>query len=440
MHRTITTHHYCCLIKIELASNYNIQIEYTLSHKQSTTTALSKEDRKVVDDPTTMTSIDTRRRNANRRRRLNRVQNVTQNASTAVRICSRNYSSTVLPILILAFLVGESILQNFHCAFAFVPRARNTDAITIGNEQRSMDSLQIQKQTPPTLLSMVASTPQVPTNETTNHDDNSLASNLKPLGWDAHFANQLSIENKNKGLIPVRVTELRSKSIHVVGPNGIDHLIPVTQGQKIINENDEKVVVAGDWILVQEDESDENDNDETLRTLRIRKVLNRRSVIKRKAPGRNIRKKQLIASNLNTVFVVSSCNQDFNVARLERYIAMVLETENVEPVVVLTKKDLVLEMGDMEMDDVEDFDDEDEDDIDDEDDMDEIDPLDEYGEGDASSWLLDFYLGEAGAIAGGTIPVVCLDARNGTEASELLKPWLGEGQTVAFVGSSGVGK
>ena len=395
-----------------------------------------------------MTSIEARRRNANRRRRLNGVQNT----STAARTCSHNYSSAVLPILALAFFAGESTFQNFQGASAFVPRSTttNTDAFAIGNEQRSMGSLQIQKQTPPTLLSMVAS-PQVPTNETIHYDDNSkhdnsLLSDLRALGWDVHFANQLSIgtENNDQGLIPVRVTELRSKSIHVVGPNGIDHLIPVTQGQKIINENDEKVVVAGDWILVQEDD-DENDNGETSRTLRIRKVLNRRSVIKRKAPGRNIRKKQLIASNLNTVFVVSSCNQDFNVARLERYIAMVLETENVEPVVVLTKKDLVLDMGDMDMDDMdmddkEDFDDEDEDDFDEDDDMDDFDPLDEYDEGDASSWLLDFYLGEAGAIAGGTIPVVCLDARNGTEASELLKPWLGEGQTVAFVGSSGVGK
>jgi len=300
---------------------------------------------------------------------------------------------------------------------------------------------------------MVASA-NIPTNETIidhnddEEDETKFESKLKALGWETHFANQLE-ENTSNGdndddgasttpLIPVRITEVRSKDIHVVGPNNIDHLIPITQGQKIVNENDEKVVVAGDWILVQDETID------LQRTLRIRQVLKRVSVIKRKAPGRNTRRKQLIAANLNTVFVVSSCNQDFNVARLERYIAMVLETENVEPVVVLTKKDLLEEMDDMDMEDFEDEEEYEDDDIEDMDfdQDDDFDDFEDFGDedGDASFWLLDYYLGEAGAIAGGTIPVVCLDATNSTEASELLSPWLGEGQTVAFVGSSGVGK
>ena len=278
---------------------------------------------------------------------------------------------------------------------------------------------------------MVAS-PEAATNETTINNDNpedttytQIESELKALGWDTHFANQLLTERNDDEappLFPVRITEVRGKDIHVMGPGGLDQLIPVTQGQKIINTNNDKVVVAGDWILVEQDNQD----------LRIKQVLNRYSVIKRKAPGRNVRRKQLIASNLNTVFVVSSCNQDFNIARLERYIAMVLETENVEPVVVLTKKDLLETMGDMDMEDF------DEDEDDDEDDMEDFD----FNEDDenGSSWLLDYYLGEAESIASGRIPVVCLDARNSTQASDLLQPWLGEGQTVAFVGSSGVGK
>ena len=390
-----------------------------------------------------MTSMKTKKRN--RRRPLN------ENATTSTRIWTRNYSMKAFPILLLAFFGREPTLQNCNRVSAFVP-------ITVNSRQSSLQqSLQIpisprgtKQIIPSTLLSMVAS-PEIPTNATTIHNTDESSQDLKAFGWDAHFADQ--IEQDDAALIPVRVTELRSKSIHVVGPNDMDHLIPVTQGQKIVNNNDEKVVVAGDWILVQEDECNnemdgetEADSSEQQRTLRIRKVLHRRSLIKRKTPGRNVRKKQLIASNLNTVFVLSSCNQDFNVARLERYIAMVLETENVEPVVVLTKKDLVLEMGeDMDLEDMEDFDDIDDNYVDDdiEEDDEEMqfdDDEDEHDESDASTWLLDYYMGEAGAIAGGTIPVVCLDARNGTEASELLKPWLGEGQTVAFVGSSGVGK
>ena len=47
---------------------------------------------------------------------------------------------------------------------------------------------------------------------------------------------------------------------------------------------------------------------------------------------------QLIAANIDTAFIVSSCNQDFNVARLERYIALAFEAE-ITPVIVLTKAD-----------------------------------------------------------------------------------------------------
>jgi len=241
---------------------------------------------------------------------------------------------------------------------------------------------------------------------------------LQALGWQPHFAQQIvSKENSDSAnteasLIPLRITEVRSKTIHAAGAGGTDWLIPINPGQKIINKNDEKVAVAGDWILVEE----EKQNDATKQSPpRVRKILNRKSVLKRRAPGRNTRKAQVIASNLDTVFVVSSCNQDFNVARLERYIAMVLETENVMPVIVLTKKDL------LEVDDSNDTPESDEEDYD-------------------PSWLLEYYCSEATAIAGGSIPVVCLDARNQEEATSLLAPWLGPGQTLAFVGSSGVGK
>lgn len=315
----------------------------------------------------------------------------------------------------------------------------------------------------------------------------SITENLEALGWQPHFANQLPLDdddnnnsepqNKTPDLTPLRVTEVRSKTIHAVGAHGVDWLIPITAGQKIKNNNDEKVVVAGDWILVERSEEDIPAESEAVEGSppRICTILQRNSVLKRRAPGRNTRKAQLIAANLDTVFVVSSCNQDFNVARLERYIAMVLETENVMPVIVLTKKDLLEladedELGDENYHDCsEDDDDEGEDydgDVADDDgkkdtqngDNDEVeayaDDIGDYGDEDddddiynddddldlSSSWLLDYYIKEATSIAGGSIPVVCLDARDRDQATALLAPWLGPGQTVAFVGSSGVGK
>jgi len=357
-------------------------------------------------------------------------------------------------------------------------------------------------------------------------DDDSTTSScddpLRALGWESHFANQLNdaIQNVNNNssdadddddngsegrgptLVPLRVTEVRSKSIHAVGlavagsssssssssttsqrtqqqqqppPQTLrQFVIPITPGLKITNTNEERCVVAGDWIVVERnndnDSSSSSSDDEgtldattattssssdALSPPRMKSVLLRKSSLKRRAPGRNVRRAQVIAANLDTVFVVSSCNQDFNVARLERYIAMVLETENVEPVIVLTKRDLLL-MGDedddedddeedmeMEMEDKEmDFQMESDDKKDDKDNGEYDNISEEEIEEDFfdPSWLLDYYLDEASSIADGSIPVVCLNALDRAETTSLLSPYLGPGRTVAFVGSSGVGK
>jgi len=67
-------------------------------------------------------------------------------------------------------------------------------------------------------------------------------------------------------------------------------------------------------------------------------VLDRHSLFKRRAPG-DERRLQLIAANVDTLFIVASCNEDFNPARLERYLVLAREVA-VKPVIVLTKIDL----------------------------------------------------------------------------------------------------
>ncbi len=167
---------------------------------------------------------------------------------------------------------------------------------------------------------------------------------------------------------PVRIVEVHRNALHVVG-NAIDEKTPVIPDATI-----------GDWLLL--DRTDPQAS----------RVLDRASLLKRWAPGtgRNV---QLIAANIDTAFIVSSCNPDFNIARLERYVAMVLDAE-IAPVIVLTKSDLV-----------------------------------------ASS---DNYVTEAQSISD-LVPVVVLDAR-GDEPEAKLGEWCKPGKTVAFLGSSGVGK
>jgi ribosome biogenesis GTPase len=127
-------------------------------------------------------------------------------------------------------------------------------------------------------------------------------------------------------------------------------------------------------------------------TARVARILERQSEIARLAAGIQTRR-QLIAANIDTLFVVTSCNEDFNISRLERYFALAFDA-HVEPVVVLTKADLCSDV--------------------------------------------DVYLDQLRAAAPRMI-VVALNAM-ARDCLTLLEPWLMPGQTVAFVGSSGVGK
>ncbi|WP_069300946.1 ribosome small subunit-dependent GTPase A [Neptunicoccus sediminis] len=190
---------------------------------------------------------------------------------------------------------------------------------------------------------------------------------LAQLGWQNFFAQQTDVDEMER-TPPVRVTEVHRNGLRVRGET-VDVLIP--PGPE---------ATVGDWLLY----------DSELPSAST--VLDRKSLVKRRAAGHD-RSAQLIAANLDTAFIVTSCNQDFNVARLERYIALTLEA-GVTPVIVLTKADLC--------------------------------------EDPAS------FVKTASAISE-LVAVVTLDARGG-EPMEKLAPWCKAGQTVAFLGSSGVGK
>lgn len=71
----------------------------------------------------------------------------------------------------------------------------------------------------------------------------------------------------------------------------------------------------------------------------IHRVLPRRSFLRRKAAGRDV-EFQMIAANIDVAFVIQSCQFDFNLRRLERYLVIVREG-HIEPVLILTKTDLV---------------------------------------------------------------------------------------------------
>ena len=196
---------------------------------------------------------------------------------------------------------------------------------------------------------------------------------LKDYGWNAHFQAQLSADELTM-TAPVRVLAVHRDALEVAGPAFAG------RAQPLDSEDDEGRATIGDWVLIDE------------KTHRPSRVLIRRSVFKRKSAGTG-RSVQLIAANVDTLFLVTSANQDFNIARLERYLALAAEAE-VAPVVLITKADLVTDTTD--------------------------------------------YVAQARRLMAGLV-VEAFDARS-ADVIKSLKPWFAPGQTVALVGSSGVGK
>lgn len=89
--------------------------------------------------------------------------------------------------------------------------------------------------------------------------------------------------------------------------------------------------VVGDWAFVQ------YYNDSTLAI--IYDLFPRKTILRRKAAGKKV-DYQIIASNIDTAFIVQSCDFNFNISRLERYLVMVNDG-HIDPVILLSKSDLV---------------------------------------------------------------------------------------------------
>jgi ribosome biogenesis GTPase len=148
-----------------------------------------------------------------------------------------------------------------------------------------------------------------------------LHSTLAQLGWNSFFSEQVSAEEDGR-CQPVRVISVHRGMVTVAGEGFEDSI----SSSLALTEGPEERPTVGDWLLVERDSRN------------LVRILNRTSLFKRPAPRDN-RRVQLIAANVDTLFIVTSCNQDFNVARLERYLVLAREV-GVRPVVVLTKTDL----------------------------------------------------------------------------------------------------
>ena len=150
-------------------------------------------------------------------------------------------------------------------------------------------------------------------------------------------------------------------------------------------KNPSQYPAVGDFVMV--DRTDDSQGNGM-----IHHILTRKSVFARKSAGSK-EELQVVATNIDTVFICMSLNHDFNLRRLERYLSIAWDSGAI-PVIVLTKSDLCQD--------------------------------------------IDQRLSDIASIAIGVEVLVTTSTSD--EGYQSLKRYLSNGKTVAFIGSSGVGK
>ncbi|MFH1153189.1 MAG: ribosome small subunit-dependent GTPase A [Pseudomonadota bacterium] len=202
------------------------------------------------------------------------------------------------------------------------------------------------------------------------------------LGWDEFFSNHYTRLDLPADVTPGRITGVHKNRFTV--STGDLELTATAKGT--LGRNPEELIPAvGDWVA--------------LRHNVIIHVLPRKNCLSRGASGSRHKtsplawKPQIIAANLDTVFVVCGLDRDYRLSRIERYLTLVLSC-GCSPVVLLTKADLHPNPGEL--------------------------------------------LPEVASVAGAT-PVHMISATTG-QGLDALEPYLAPGNTVALIGSSGTGK
>ena len=221
---------------------------------------------------------------------------------------------------------------------------------------------------------------------------------LRELGWSSFFDDQFG-EHAAAGLAPARVAVEHRGAYVIYGESGelVAELAGRMQGDYVRHDPGKlkfaprvtaHLPAIGDWIAASVRTEE--------RRATIHATLPRRTHFSRKQPW-NPTEEQILAANIDTVFVVSALSEASdvqdppNLRRLERFLAMAHES-GARPVVLLTKSDLRTDAVD-----------------------------------------------QAAALGVLGVDVVLTSARAG-EGLASLEPYLGPGQTAALIGSSGAGK
>jgi ribosome biogenesis GTPase len=205
---------------------------------------------------------------------------------------------------------------------------------------------------------------------------------LQLAGWNESWAQHFS-EFAGDGLKPARVLAQRRHTYSLWTESG--ELDGEVAGALLHRAEQAGLPAVGDWVVIRQYSAGD--------VAIITEVLPRKTTFSRKVSGKGV-EEQVIAANIDLLFLVFGLDHDYNLRRLERYLVAAGQSK-AETVIVLNKSDLLAE-----------------------------------SEVDARS-------AEVSAIAQG-VPVVAMSALS--VVSNVLLPLIATGQTAALVGSSGVGK
>lgn len=205
---------------------------------------------------------------------------------------------------------------------------------------------------------------------------------LDRLGWNSRLAAAFA-EHAREGLVPARVA-LEHTHIYRVLTEAGESLARVSGRVRHRAATRADFPAVGDWVAL-EPPKDSGD-------ARIAAVLPRHSRFSRRAAG-DPTEEQVVAANVDTVFLVTGMDGDFNLRRIERYLLVASES-GASPVIVLNKADVAAER--------------------------------------------DAMAAEVQALAG-AVPVHAISCHVPGDV-DVLRQYLATGQTAALLGSSGVGK
>ncbi|BAZ40268.1 hypothetical protein NIES4101_65100 [Calothrix sp. NIES-4101] len=207
--------------------------------------------------------------------------------------------------------------------------------------------------------------------------------NLELWGWNDFFANHFE-PYRQQGFSVARVI-IECRNSYILQSENAE-LSAEISGKLRYRASDARqdFPAVGDWVVIRAREKGG--------TATIHEILPRKSKFSRKAAGAETRE-QIVATNIDTVFLVSGLDGDFNPRRIERYLILAWES-GANPVIVLNKADVCPN--------------------------------------------LEKCLTEVESVALG-VPIITISATIDQELAAL-RSYLQPGQTVALLGSSGVGK